>query len=406
MKVAAIISEYNPFHKGHKYQIDKIREILGEDTAIIAIMSGNYTQRGEIAICDKSIRAEAAIECGVNLVLEIPFPFSMSSAEFFAKSGVKIANEIEIVDYLCFGSESGDLNELSDIANVISSNEYMLTLDEVSNDPQYMYYGYPKLCQIAISRVYGKEIGDRFLSPNNILAIEYLRAITAGGCNLIPLTIKREGSGYHDDIINPMEEYQSASAIREELQAGYFSALDYVPENAKSVYMKAIEDGKMPSDVRKLDSAVVSYFRLNSPRAWVDYQDAGGGLYNRLCDCGSIATSIRELVAHSETKKYTKARIRRAMWNSYFGVTSSDVRRLPCYTQILAMDYTGRVLLKDIKRNSDFPVITKPSSYRDYNFDVIAQKEMSNRADAVYGLALNKADPGCFPLTFTPYVKV
>ena len=406
MKVAAIISEYNPFHKGHKYQIDKIREILGEDTAIIAIMSGNYTQRGEIAICDKTIRAESAVECGVNLVLEIPFPYCMSSAEFFAKSGVKIANEIGVVDYLCFGSESGDLGELSDIANVISSREYRLTLDEVMNDPQYKYYGYPKHCQIAISRVYGKEIKDSFLSPNNILAIEYLRAIKAGGCNLIPLTIKREGSGYHDDIINPMEEYQSASAIREELSAGYISALDYVPENAKSIYLKAIDEGKMPSDASKLDSAVVGYFRLNPPKSWVELHDAGGGLYNRLCDCAAEAASISALVAHSETKKYTKARIRRAMWNSYFGVTSSEVFSLPSYTQILAMDFTGRVLLKSIKTNSEFPVITKPSSYRDYGFDVISQKELSNRADAVYGLTLKKPNSGRFPLTFTPYVKV
>ena len=109
MKVAAIISEYNPFHLGHKYQIDKLREILGDDTAVIAIMSGNFTQRGDIAVCDKTIRAMSAVNCGVNLVLELPFPFSMSSAEFFAKSGVRIANEIGIVDYLVFGSENGDI---------------------------------------------------------------------------------------------------------------------------------------------------------------------------------------------------------------------------------------------------------------------------------------------------------
>ena len=99
MKVAAIIAEYNPFHNGHKYQIDKIREAFGEDTAVIAIMSGNFTQRGELAITDKSIRAKAACECGVNLVLELPFPFSMSSAEFFAGAGVKIANSLGVVDY-------------------------------------------------------------------------------------------------------------------------------------------------------------------------------------------------------------------------------------------------------------------------------------------------------------------
>ena len=142
MKVAAIISEYNPFHKGHQYQIEKLREILGEDTAVIAIMSGNFTQRGEIAITDKTVRAAAAIECGVDLVLELPFPFSMSSAEFFARSGVRIANSLGIVDYLVFGSESGNLRELSDVAAIMSSVEYQLTLDTLTasalNEPSAM----------------------------------------------------------------------------------------------------------------------------------------------------------------------------------------------------------------------------------------------------------------------------
>ena len=117
------------------------------------------------------------------------------------------------------------------------------------------------------------------------------------------------------------------------------------------------------------------------------------------------ATSISSLTSMTETKKYTKARIRRAIWNTYFGVTSSDVRELPCFTQVLAMDDVGRSVLKRIKKVSNFPIITKPSSYKEYDDDVIKQKELSNRADAVYGLTLNKANSGRFPLTFTPYVK-
>ena len=117
------------------------------------------------------------------------------------------------------------------------------------------------------------------------------------------------------------------------------------------------------------------------------------------------ATSISMLTALAETKKYTKARIRRAIWNTYFGVTSSVVRSLPAYTQVLAMDSIGRGLLKAIKKTSDFPVITKPSSYKELSNDVVKQKELSNRVDSVYGLTLKKANSGRFPLTFTPYVK-
>ena len=404
MKVAAIISEYNPFHNGHKYQIDKIREILGEDTAIVAIMSGNFTQRGEIAVTDKTIRAKAACECGANLVLELPFPFSMSSAEFFAKSGVKIASELGVVDYLVFGSESGNITELSDIAAIMSTDEYSLELDSLISSPEYKDYGYPELCEIALTTVYGKQPDKSLLSPNNILAIEYIKAISQFGNRVAPMTIKRAGAGYLD-YFNPMAEFQSATAIREEMLSSPSSAFDYVPENAKNIYNEAIDKGKMPADVRRLDGAVISFFRLNSPSASVDIQDAVGGLYNRLCDMSAEATSISSLTSMTETKKYTKARIRRAIWNTYFGVTSSDVRELPCFTQVLAMDDVGRSVLKRIKKVSDFPVITKPSSYKEYDDDVIKQKELSNRADAVYGLTLNKANSGRFPLTFTPYVK-
>ncbi len=404
MKVAAIISEYNPFHNGHEYQIKKLREMLGEDTAVVAIMSGNFIQRGEIAVADKTVRARAAVECGVNLVLELPFPFCMSSAEFFAKSGVKIAHEIGIVDYLAFGSESGDINELSDIAAVSLSDEYMLTLESLSVDPEYKDYGYPELCQIALSRVYGKDIPRDHLAPNNILAVEYIKAISALGSDITPFTIRREGAGYLD-IINPMTEFQSASAIREELATGNISALDYVPYNARNVFVEAINEGKMPSDVSRLDYSVISSFRLNSPKADARIQDAAGGLYNRLCEMSAEANGIHSLTAMAETKKYTKARIRRAIWNTFFGVTSSEVRALPSYTQVLAMDGVGRSLLKRIKKASDFPVITKPSSYKELGDEVVRQKELSRKADSIFGLTLKNPNSGRFSLTFTPYVK-
>ena len=404
MKVAAIITEYNPFHNGHKYQVDKIRELLGDDTVVIAIMSGNFTQRGEIAIADKTVRAKAAVECGVNLVLELPFPYSMSSAEFFAKGGVYIANALGIVDYLVFGSECGNIRELSDIASIMLSSEYQLYLDSLKNSPDYRDAGYPELCEKALSDIYGKEFSRDFFSPNNILGIEYIKALKSLNSDIEALTIRREGAGYLD-IINPMAEFQSASAIREEIVCKNLSALDFVPQNAKNIYIKAIDEGKMPSDISRLDLALISFFRLNSPKADMDIHDATGGLYNRLCEMSAEATSISNLTKRTETKKYTTARIRRAIWNSYFGVTSYDIRSMPSYTQVLAMDSTGRAALKRIKKVTDFPVITKPSSYKDMDEQVVKQKEMSNKADSVFALTLKVANSGRFALTFTPYVK-
>ena len=404
MKIAAIIAEYNPFHLGHQYQIDAIRKQLGEDTAIIAIMSGNFTQRGEPAIADKTTRAKAAVECGVNLVLELPFPFSMSCAELFAKSGVRIANALGVVDYLVFGSELGNIGELSNLADVMMSEEYSLMLDNLSADPYYKEFGYPELCEIVLSRLYGKEIPREFYSPNNILAIEYIKALKAENSSICPYTIRREGAGYLDSL-DSKEKFQSATAIRYEIQQKSSSAFDYIPNSANIVFAEAISKGKMPSNPTRLDLAVISYLRLNSPSDNVYIHDAGGGLYNRLCDLSAEANSISSLVSLAETKKYTNARIRRAIWNIFFGVTSSEVKALPHYTQVLAMDTIGQSILKSIKKVSDFPVITKPSSYRDYDFDVISEKELSNKADAIYGLTLDVPNSGRFALKFTPYVK-
>lgn len=404
MKVAAIISEYNPFHNGHKYQIDKVRELIGEDTAIIAIMSGNFTQRGELAITDKTIRAKAACLCGVNLVLELPFPFSMSSAEFFAASGVRIANSLGIVDYLVFGSESGDIDEIANIADIISSEEFLLTVDTLNSSDSFKDKGYPEICEEAVKRIYGKSIPKSFFSPNNILAIEYVKALKKEKSTISPITIKRVGAGYNDSLTEGTV-FQSASAIRDEFYQNEFSALDFVPENAKDIFLTAERDGKLPADQSKLDSAVIASFRLSSPTAFDDFHDAKGGLYNRLCEKCAKVSSISSLTSKTETKKYTKARIRRAIWNSYFGVTSSDVRSLPKYTQVLAMDDVGRSLLKQIKKITELAVITKPSSYTEFDEDVIRQAELSHRADSVYGLSLKVPNFGTFPLTFTPYVK-
>ncbi len=404
MKVAAIISEYNPFHNGHKYQVDKIREIFGDDTAVVAIMSGNFTQRAELAITDKTIRARAACDCGVNLVLELPFPFSMSSAEFFAASGVKIANGLGVVDYLVFGSESGSIDEIADVAEIISSEEFLLTVESMNVSDKYKNKGYPEICEEAIKKLYDKNLDKSFFTPNNILAIEYVKALRKEKSKIIPFTVTRVGAGYNDALTSGTA-FQSASAIRSVFSSNGASALDYVPEKAKDTFLTAVLDGKMPSDQSKLDAAVIASFRLSSPYSYDDIHDAKGGLYNRLCENSAKVSSISSLTSKTETKKYTKARIRRAVWNSYFGVTSSDIRALPKYTQVLAMDDVGRSLLKRIKKTTEIAVITKPSSYTEFDDEVIRQAELSHKADSVYGLSLKVPNPGTFPLTFTPYVK-
>ncbi len=401
MKTVAIIAEYNPFHTGHEYQINKIREEFGQDTRIIAIMSGNYTQRGSIAIMDKSTRAECAVRCGVNLVLELPFPFSCSSAEFFAKSGVYIVSRLGVVDILSFGSELGDINKLELIAANIKSKHYQDILSELINASSNKNIGYPALCEKAYKLLCGEDITSDFFTSNNILAIEYIKALSLLGTTIKAHTIKRVGAEYSENKITG-EAHQSASAIRNLMLINFDSAIEYIPNDAKNTVSSAYMNKHMPCVEDKLSSAVISHFRLNSPKAQI--HDADGGLYNRLQNASFEASTISKLTEIADTKKYTSSRIRRAIWYSFFGVTSSEVNKLPHYTQVLAMDNVGKSILKDVKKKTDFHVVTKPSSYDFLSETAKAQKELSDKADSVFQLTKPKTTYGNLSLKTSPFV--
>lgn len=403
MKTVAIISEYNPFHTGHEYQIKKIREEMGADTRIIAIMSGNYTQRGEIAVMDKSLRAESAVRCGVNLVLELPFPYSISSAEFFAQSGVKIADSLGVVDFLSFGSELGDINQLILVADNMSSSEYKNTLTESLASTDVRNLGYPKICENIYRRLYNSTISSDFFTPNNILALEYIKALSNQKSKIVPHTIKRSGAGYSEKEITK-DEFQSASAIRNLFCEDLNSALEYIPKNSINTILSAYKSGQFPCDNEKLSCAIISHFRLNSPTAETDIHDAAGGLYNRLLTASLEANSISRLTALADTKKYTTARIRRAIWYSFFGVTSSTVKELPAYTQVLAMDSVGRAILKEVKKMTGFPIVTKPSAF-DFLPDVAKrQKMLADKADSIFHLTKPDIPAGNTSLKTSPYL--
>ena len=192
MTTVAIVTEYNPFHTGHKYQIDCIRERFGADTRIIALMSGNFTQRGEVAILDKAERAKNAIDSGVNLVLELPFPFSISSAELFASAAIRIIDRLGIVDYLAFGSEDGNTEKLVGYAQNCSSQEYLNKLQELIKSESFE--GYPTLCEKAYKSAFGEGAPLVSMTPNNILGIEYIKALLEIESNVMPVAFLRKGA--------------------------------------------------------------------------------------------------------------------------------------------------------------------------------------------------------------------
>lgn len=401
MKTVAIISEYNPFHTGHKYQIDSIRAEFGEDTRIIAIMSGNFTQRGELAITDKYTRAECAVRAGVNLVLELPFPYSASSAEFFATSGVSIANSLGCVDYLSFGSEFGNIEELLLVASRMDTKEYKTSLREFIDAAENKDVGFPRAAYTVYKNLYSEDITREYFSPNNILAFEYIKAIKKLNSKIIPHTIKRNGAGYTDTKISEIE-HQSAGAIRKIIETDFESALSFVPDSSKDTLIRAYNEKRLPADADKISSAIISHLRINSPKQ--NIHDAGGGLYNRIRSASFDATNFTSLIKLAETKKYTQARIRRVCLYSLLGVTSSAVRELPEYTQVLAMDTSGQAILKSIKKVNGIRVITKPSDSKFSTDAQKAQKELSDMADSIYTLSLPCPTSGNAFLKATPYI--
>ena len=399
-----IVCEYNPFHNGHLYQIEKIREEFGDDTNIVAIMSGNYVQRGGVAITDKGIRAKCAVESGVNLVLELPFPYSMSSAEYFSRSAIHILDSIKCIDYVSFGSESGSIDELIKVAEIMLSSEYIQELERLSNDNESKKNGYAALNELALNNLLGASERNVSLTPNNILAIEYIKAIISFGSTMKIHTVKRVNNNYSDENILS-GNIQSATAIRKSIEQKDISALEFTPNITKNIILNAISSGDFPCDDERISPAVISSLRLNFPSYFESIHDTSGGLYNRLRDLSFKTNTLNNLICAAESKNFTKARIRRTLFYSLLGVTSSQFKDLPAYTQLLAMDSKGRAILKGIGKHSCFPVLTKPSDLDKLPENALPQKKLSDMADSIFQMTKPIPKDGNEALRFTPYVK-
>ena len=399
-----IICEYNPFHNGHLYHIRKIREQFGEQTNIIAVMSGNFVQRGGIAIADKGLRAKCAVLSGVNLVLELPFPYSMSSAEYFAKAAIHILDNLGCVDYVSFGSESGSIESLLNTAQIMLSDEFSEQLENVSNDPEKRKRGHAALCEIALKSLSANRDEVVSLTPNNILALEYIKAIITSKSNIKLHTIKRAFNSFSEEDFVP-GQIQSATAIRNSIEHKDISALEFIPENTKSIILNAISAGDFPCDNEKLSTAIIASLRLNSPSCHKEIHDTNGGLYNRLKDLSFKANTIESLICAAESKNFTRSRIRRALFYSLLGVTSSQFKNQPAYTQLLACDSCGRAMLKTIGKQSRFPILTKPSDIDKLPECAKPQKLASDSADAIFQMAKPHPKDGNSALRFTPFVK-
>ena len=396
-KTVGIICEYNPFHGGHRYQIEEMHR-LGFDR-VVCVMSGNTVQRGEFAIADKYTRAEMALEGGADLVLELPYPYSASSAEFFALAGVRILENAG-VDAICFGSECGDVDKLKKAADVCDSEAFV----EAYKNSISSGNGTAKAYFDAYKNVANEELPG---GANDILGIAYLRALKRENSNREPIALKRRGSDYRNDSIEDLTEYPSATMLRNYICENGINDkfADIVPKETFAALIKAAKSGGAPVKMSDLDAAIIASLRLLDASRLEGIADVGGGLGEKILSSSHKVCTYEELVLLVSGKQYTEARVRRAILNILTGVTFNDLKAYPAYTTVLGFNDKGREILSEFRKKEKMPFITKPADAEHLGETAARQIYLDRRADALFTLATPlKTDSGEY-VKKHPFVK-
>ncbi len=367
-----IICEFNPLHMAHAWLLQRARELGAQ--SVTCVMSGNATQRGELAVLDKYSRAEAAIRCGADCVLELPYPWCAASADFFAAGALDVGGHL--CDTLLFGSECGDVDYLLAAAEVCESESFKVAYEQKRKSGVGAAVAY--LDCLA-------ESGFENLGSNDLLGVAYIRVIKRKGLNIKPITVKRDGAAYNEgDIIDA--PYQSATAIRALVGEGKLKeASKYLPAPMQEILKSAEQNGEL-TDTRLIDSAVLCYFRLCNADKLEGIADTEGGLANRLVSCARETATAEQMFAALRTKRYTDAKLRRAVLFSMTGVRATDLFESPEYTLLLGASRTGRELLCKHRKNEKIKIITKPADAPEGS----VQYECSRRLDEIFSLARKK----------------
>ncbi len=372
MKTAAIICEYNPFHFGHEYQIRELRREIGEDTVVISVMSGSFTQRGEPAVYGKYVRARAALSCGADLVVELPAPWSMAGAEFFARGGVSVAKKLG-VDCLCFGGES-ELETLKTAAENLGSDEFrrefLIEKDKFPSD------SLNSIRERTYKKLYSSPL---FAGSNDILALEYLRAIN--GSEIEPIRVKRVGEKYNPDgeFLSDSLNFSSASTIREKILNSVFPT-ELMPEKAAEIFRDA--DLHRTSN---LDAIVTAYLRFFDGR--MPGIEISGGIENRLKRAAERNFGVNKIIEASVERRFSASRLRRAIFGAICGFDAKEYESEPEFTQILAANQRGREFLSSIRKKRELCILTKPANFNRLPEKAKKQFESSFRAESLWALS-------------------
>lgn len=368
-RVLGIIAEYNPFHNGHLYQIEEARRQTSAEY-VVAIISGNFAQRGNTSLVNKWVKTEMALKNGVDIVIELPTVYSISSAENFAEGAIKILDSLKIVDTLCFGTETPDFAALNNIANVLYNEpkEYISILNhEVSKGVSY-----PKARESALMMYLNdiKRYANILSGPNNILAIEYLKALKRLKSDMRPMSIQRKKVYYNDEKI--VDEFASSTAIRKLVSRGQYDELRKVmPTSSYMILKEEIKKGNIVIDIVKFEKEILYNLRKMSVKEIAELQDVTEGLEHTIKNAANSCNNIIDLINIIKSKRYTQTRIQRILLYALLGITKKDVqnsKKIMPYTRVLGFNKKGRDLLSEVcNTNNKINVITAVKKFEDIN---------------------------------------
>lgn len=368
-RVLGIIAEYNPFHNGHMYHLQKAKEQSGAQYCI-CVMSGNFVQRGNTSIVNKWKKAEMALLNGVDLVIELPTIYSVASAEGFSLGAIKLLNNLKMVDAISFGTETSDFAALNNISSIV--NEEPMKYKSILNSELKKGLSFPKARENALMLYLNdnKRYDNILNTPNNILAIEYLKALKKIKSTIQPIPVKREKVYYNDNVI--VDEFASATAIRKLLKNEEFSEIrKVVPKSTYQILKKETELGNVVLDLSRYEKEIIYNLRRMTVSEIAELPDVNEGLEHSLKNAANYSNDITNLINIVKTKRYTVTRIQRILICALLGITKRDVgmaKKTEPYIRVLGFNEKGKELISRInKQNPKATVITSVKKFQDKN---------------------------------------
>lgn len=351
MKTCGIVAEFNPFHKGHEYLIEEGRKRGAQ--AVVCVMSGNFVQRGEPAVCSKWRRAEMALRCGADLVLELPVMWAAASAEKFAYGAVSLLDSSGCVDKLLFGCENADETSLFSAASLCLSEEYGEALRTFLSEG----LSFPEAREKAVLSLSDEKTAGLLKTPNNILGTEYCKALLRLDSPMDVLCVNRKGAAHDSEGIR--DGFSSASAIRKIIARDIMEASSLMPKEAFEILKKADEEGRVLKDSGKLDLSLTAMLRRADAKELLTVPDVSEGLEYRIKEAAGRGTSLGEIADLAKSKRYTHSRLRRILLMFYLGIGNELSQGAPPYIRVLGFGGRGRELLSQMKKTASLPVIMR-----------------------------------------------